>query len=109
MASGSLVRDQENNLVRSAHRPVEKVQQYEFTMPLKNADLGDTLWERGQTYMIAILVGPGQEYRGVSDDVWMSDQILIRIGGPSTLSMYLPPHQASREGGKAAPHGSHGQ
>jgi len=83
------------------------VQQYEFTMPLKNADLGDTLWGWGQTYMIAVLVGPGQEYKGVSEDVWMSDQILIRIGSPSTLSMYLPLHQADREGGKAAPHGSH--
>jgi len=64
MASGSLVRDQENNLVRSAHRSVGKVQQYEFTMPLKNADLGDTLWERGQTYMIAILWGQDRNTEG---------------------------------------------
>jgi hypothetical protein len=109
MASGSLVRDQVGNLVKAAHRTAGKDREYEFTMPLKNADLGDTLWERDQTYMIAILVGPGQEYRGVSEDVWMSDQILIRIGSPSTLSMYIPPHAAGEEGGKALPRGRHGQ
>ena len=109
MASGSLVRDQASNVVGSTHRTVGQTREYEFTMPLKNADQGDTLWDRDQSYMVAVLVGPGQEYRGVSEDVWMSDQILIRIGSPSTLSMYLPPHQAGREGGKALPHGSHAQ
>jgi hypothetical protein len=78
-------------------------------MSLKNADLGDTLWERDKTYMIAVLVGPGQDYKGVTEDVWMSDQILIRTGSPSTLSMYIPPHGAGEEGGKALPRGSHGQ
>lgn len=107
MASGSLVRDQASNLIKAAHWTAGKGREYEFTMPLKNAHSGDTLWEHNRTYMIAILVGPGQEYKGVSEDVWMSDQILIRIGGPSTLSMYLPPHQAGREGGKTTPHGSH--
>lgn len=109
MASGSLVRDQVGNLIKAAHRTAGKDREYEFTMPLKNADLGDTLWERDQTYVIAVLVGPGQEYKGVSEDVWMSDQILIRIGNPSTLSMYIPPHVAGEEGGKVLPRGSHGQ
>ncbi|MGH7372443.1 MAG: hypothetical protein ACREJK_11445 [Candidatus Methylomirabilales bacterium] len=109
MASGSLLRDQSSNVIRGAHRSVGQAREYEFTMPLKNADQGDTLWERNHTYMIAVLVGPGQAYEGVSEDVWMSDQILIRIGSPSTLSMYLPPHQAGGEGGKALPHGSHAQ
>jgi hypothetical protein len=107
MASGSLVRDQVGNLIKAAHRTAGKDREYEFTMPLKNTDLGDTLWERDQTYMIAVLVGPEREYKGVTEDVWMSDQILTRIASPSTLSMYLPPHQPGRERGKATPHGSH--
>ena len=107
MASGSLVRDQVGNLIKAAHRTAGKDREYEFTMPLKNTDLGDALWGRDQTYMIAVLVGPGQEYRGVSEDVWMSDQILIRIGSPSTLSMYMPPHVAGEEGKKTPPGGSH--
>ncbi|MFQ5658692.1 MAG: hypothetical protein ACE5G5_14210 [Candidatus Methylomirabilales bacterium] len=77
-------------------------------MPRKNADQGDTLWESDQSYMVAVLVGPGQEYKGVSEDVWMSDQILIRIGYPSNLSMYIPPPVAGQDGGKAVPRGSHG-
>ena len=77
-------------------------------MPLKNADLGDSLWDRDHSYMIGVLVGPGQEYKGVGEDVWMSDQILIRIGSPSTLSMYLPPRVAGQDGGKTPPRGSHG-
>lgn len=83
------------------------VREYEITMPLKNADEGDILWERDKSYMIALLVGPGQEYSGVSEDVWMSDQILIRIGNPSTLSMYVPPHLRMQDEEKGAPHGSH--
>ncbi|MGH7472868.1 MAG: hypothetical protein ACREJW_02915 [Candidatus Methylomirabilales bacterium] len=108
MASGSLVRDQASNVIRGAHRSVGQAREYEFMMPLKNADQGDTLWERKHTYMIAVLVGPGQAYEGVSEDVWMSDQILIRIGSPSTLSMYLPPYVAREKGEKVAPPGSHG-
>lgn len=106
MASGSLVRDQQNNMIQSAHRTVGKAREYEFTMPLKNSDQADTLWERDQTYMIAVLVGPGQEYKGVTEDVWMSDQVLIRIASPSTLSMYIPP-QVAGEGGRKGPDGSH--
>ena len=108
MASGSLVRDQASNLIQSAHRTAGKGREYELTFPLKNADLGDTLWERDQSYMIAVLVGPGQEYKGVGEDVWMSDQVLIRIGSPSTLSVYLPPYVAGHGGSKEAPRGSHG-
>jgi hypothetical protein len=108
MASGSLVRDQASNVIQSAHRTAGKGREYELTFPLKNTDPGDTLWERDRTYMIAVLVGPGQEYRGVSEDVWMSDQILIRIGSPTTLSIYLPPYGAGHRKGKEAPPGSHG-
>ena len=108
MASGSLVRDLQSNVLRSAHRTSGKVREYEFTMHLKNPDLADTLWEQNQPYMIAVLVGPEQEYKGVSEDVWMSDQVLIRIGSASTLSMYLPPYVAREKGEKAAPPGSHG-
>ena len=109
MASGSLVRDQVGNLIKAAHQTAGKDREYEFTMPLKNADLGDTLWERDQTYMIAVLVGPGQQYKGVSEDVWMSDQVLIRIGSPSILSMYVPPHAAREEGGRALARGRRGR
>ena len=107
MASGSLVRDQASNIIKSAHRPVGQTREYEFTMSLKNSDQGDTLWERDQTYMVALLVGPDREYKGVSEDVWMSDQVLIRIGTPSTLSMYIPPPAAGPDRGKSAPYGSH--
>ncbi len=96
-------------MTRSAHRTVGKGREYEFTMPPKNADMGDTLWERDQTYMIAVLVGPEQEYKGVTEDVWMSDQMLIRIGSPSTLSMYIPAHVAGEKDKKTAPGGSHAQ
>jgi len=108
MASGSLVRDQQSNLIQGAHRSAGGVREYEFTMPLKNADQGDTLWKRDQTYMIALLVGPDRQYKGVSEDVWMSDQVLIRIGSPSNLSMYIPPPVAGQDGGKVVPRGSHG-
>jgi hypothetical protein len=107
MASGSLVRDQVGNLIKAAHRTAGKDREYEFTIPLKNADLGDTLWERDQTYMIAVLVGPEREYKGVTEDVWMSDQILTRIASPSTLSMYLPPHLTGEGAGEKGPQGSH--
>jgi hypothetical protein len=109
MASGSLVRDQAGNIIQSAHRTVGQAQEYEFTVPLKNADPGDTLWQRDQTYMVAVLVGPGQEYKGVTEDVWMSDQVLIRVGSPSTLSMYIPEQAAGQEGGMARPRGGHGR
>ena len=107
MASGSLVRDQQSNVLRSADRSLGSGREYEFTMSLKNSDQGDTLWERDQTYMVAVLVGPGQEYKGVTEDVWMGDQILIRIGSPSSLSMYMPPHGTTQEGGRLPPRGSH--
>lgn len=101
------MRDQQSNLIHSAHRSVGDAQEYEFTMPLKNADQGDTLWERDQTYVIGLLVGPDREYKGVSEDVWMSDQVLIRIGGPSTLSMYTS-GLAAGNANKPALGGSHG-
>jgi len=108
MASGSLVRDQASNIIKSAHRPVGQTREYEFTMSLKNSDQGDTLWERDQTYMVALLVGPDREHKGVSEDVWMSDQVLIRIGTPSTLSMYFPPFRSRQDNGRTSPQGGHG-
>ncbi|MFQ5882993.1 MAG: hypothetical protein ACE5I9_11075 [Candidatus Methylomirabilales bacterium] len=102
------MRDQQSNLVQSAHWTIGKSREYEFTTPLENADQGDILWKRDQAYMIALLVGPGQEYQGVNEDVWMSDQILIRIATPSTLSMYLPALVGGQDGEKVTPHGSHG-
>lgn len=108
MAAGSLVRDQASNLMSAAHRRLGKSGEYEFTMPLENADQGDILWKRDQAYMIALLVGPGQDYQGVGEDVWMSDQVLIRIATPSTLSMYLPALVGGQDGEKVTPHGSHG-
>lgn len=105
MSAGILVRDAQSNLVASAHRSVDHLREYEFTMPLQNADLGDTAWSRHQTYMLAVLVGPTQQYSGFGSDIWMSDQILIRVGSPSTQSIYVPPYLV---GGGQAPEDAHG-
>lgn len=91
MAAGILVQDQQSNLLASAHRTDGQQQGYEFAFPLRNDDLGDTLWERGHTYMLAVLVGPDASYTGIDRTVWMSDQVLVRLGEPSTESIYRPP------------------
>ncbi|MBI2461836.1 MAG: hypothetical protein HYV61_10175 [Candidatus Rokubacteria bacterium] len=91
MAAGDLVQDPQPNLIEAAHRDAGAVREYEFVMPLNNASLGDTAWARGRAYQIAVLVGPGPEFAGVTDNTWMSDQVLVRVGGPSTASIYHPP------------------
>ncbi len=105
MAFGDLVQDPQPNLIASAYRAVGKVVEYEFAFPLKNESLGNTAWERGKSYQIAVLVGPTKEFQGVTEETWMSDQILIRIGTPSTASIYHPPFEASMKGGSKQ--GSH--
>lgn len=91
MAAGILVQDAQSNLLASAHRTTGQHREYEWSFPLRNDDLGDTLWERDQTYMLAVLVGPQPGYTGIDEAVWMSDQVLIRLGRPSTESIYRPP------------------
>lgn len=91
MAAGDLVQDPQRNLIASAHRTVNTGREYEFAFPLKNESLGNTAWERDRSYQIAVLVGPTREFKGVTQDTWMSDQVLIRIGSPSATSIYHPP------------------
>jgi hypothetical protein len=95
MAAGILVQDAHSNLLASAYRSVGPAREYEWRFPLHNDDLGDTLWERDRTYMLAVLVGPQARYTGIDDAVWMSDQALIRLGNPSTESIYRPPLTAA--------------
>jgi len=102
MAAGILVQDAQSNLLASAHRTIGQHREYELTFPLRNDDVGDTLWERDRTYMLAVLVGPQSTYSSIDDAVWMSDQVLIRLGSPSTESIYRPPLTA------AASHGAPG-
>ena len=77
---------------------IGKVTEYEFAFPLKNDDLGDALWEMGRAYQIAILVGPSEEFKAVTEDTWMSDQVHIRVGSPSKDSIYHPPYLAGQAG-----------
>lgn len=97
MASGDLVQDPQPNLVAAAHGKTGLRREYEFAFPLENASLGNTAWERGRSYQISVLVGPTGEFRGVTSDTWMSDQLLIRIGSRSTASIYDPPVGAPTE------------
>jgi|SRR3990172_9019155 len=107
MASGTLVRDQNSNLKEVASREIEKGLEYEFAFPYRNEDLGDSLWQFGRAYQIAILVGPTEEFNGVTEDTWMSDQIYIRLGSSSEESIYHPPYLT--QGGKTDNHKhSHG-
>ena len=103
MVSASLVRDKENNLKATGMRRVGKTMEYEFTFPHRNASLGNTLWEAGKAYQIAILVGPSEEFKGITQDTWMSDQLYIRLGSASKESIYHPPYLVQRE--KAELHG----
>jgi hypothetical protein len=97
MASGSLVRDEESNLKAVGFRRVGQSMEYEFAFPYKNEDLGDSLWQMGRPYQIAILIGPTEEFSGVTQDTWISDQIYVRIGSPSQESIYHPPYLAQRD------------
>jgi len=107
MASGDLVQDPQPNLIASAHRTVHNSREYEFAFPLQNGSLGNTAWERDRSYQLAVLVGATREFQGVTQNTWMSDQILIRIGTPSTVSIYHPPLQATstRPGSQDGSHG----
>lgn len=107
MASGDLVQDPQPNLIESAHRTVGKAREYEFAFPLKNESLGNTAWERDRSYRIAVLVGPTKEFQGVTEETWMSDQVLIRIGSPSTTSIYYPPLETA-PGKAGSQKGNHG-
>lgn len=107
MASGDLVQDPQPNLIASGHRTVNKAREYEFVFPMKNESLGNTAWERDRSYQIAVLVGPTREFKGVTEDTWMSDQILLRIATRSTASIYHPA-PAAVPGGASPEEGSHG-
>ena len=97
MAAATLVRDKESNLKTVGLKKVGSAMEYEFAFPLKNDDLGDTLWEMGKAYQVAILVGPSEEFKGITEDTWMSDQIHIRLGSPAQESIYHPPYLAGKE------------
>jgi hypothetical protein len=97
MAVASLVRDKDSNVKESGFRKVGKGMEYEFAFPYRNDDLGDSFWRLGKAYQIAILVGPGEEFKGATENSWMSDQIYIRLGSPSKESIYHPPYFAQRE------------
>jgi len=90
MASGSLVRDKESNLKGAGLRKIGNSMEYEFSFPYQNEDLGDSLWQVGRAYQIAVLVGPSEDFKGVNRDTWMSDQFHIRLGSPSRDSIYQP-------------------
>ncbi len=107
MAAGILVQDQQSNVLASAHRTDGQQREYELSFPLRNDDLGDTLWERGRTYMLAVLVGPKASYAGINRAVWMSDQVLIRLGEPSTESIYRPPLTAAASSSHGTPDGAY--
>ena len=96
MAAASLVRDNESNVKEAAFRKVGKGVEYEFAFPYRNEDLGDSFWQLGRAYQVAILVGPTEEFNGVTEDTWMSDQIYIRVGSPSKESIYHPPLLSAR-------------
>lgn len=97
MASGSLVRDKESNLKEVGYRKTGNFMEYEFAFPYHNEDLGDSFWQVGRAYQIALLVGPSEEFKGVTEDTWMSDQIYIRLGSPSKESIYHPPYLVRQE------------
>lgn len=108
MSSASLVRDKESNLKEAGFRKVGKSVEYEFAFPYQNEELGDSFWQSGRAYQIAILVGPGEEFKGVTEDTWMSDQVHIWLGSPSKESIYHPPYLVGREktGHHDQPHGA---
>lgn len=97
MASATLVRDRKSNLKEAAIRNSGKSVEYEFAFPYKNEDLGESYWQAGRAYQMAILVGPREEFSGVTEDTWMSDQIYVRLGSRSQESIYQPPYLAGRD------------
>jgi hypothetical protein len=91
MVRGDLVPDPQPNLLAQAHRTSGAVREYEFSMSLMNSSEGNAAWQRGRAYQIAVLIGDGEEYRGITEMTWMSDQLVVRIGAPSAVSIYHPP------------------
>ncbi len=88
MASGFLVQDQTSNLLGAGFKSVGSTSEYEFAFPLTNEDLGDTAWEDGRAYLIAFLIDEGETFSQITPQTWISDQVLIRIGGKSRRSIY---------------------
>ena len=97
MASATLVRDKDSNLKAVGFRKVGQSMEYEFAFPYKYEDAGDSLWQMGKAYQIAMLVGPTEEFNGVTEDTWLSDQVYIRMGFPSKESNYHPPYLVQSE------------
>ena len=97
MVYATLVRDKESNLKQVAFKKVGKSMEYEFAFPYQNEDLGDTSWKIDKAYQIAILVGPNEDFKGLTEDTWMSDQIYLRLGSPSQESIYHPPYLVQQE------------
>ena len=97
MASATLVRDKDSNLKAVGFRKVGQSMEYEFAFPYKNEDAGDSLWQMGKAYQIAMLVGPTEEFNGVTEDTWLSNQVYIRMGFPSKESIYHPPYLVQGE------------
>jgi hypothetical protein len=107
MASATVVRNEDSNLKAVGFRQVGQSMEYKFAFPYKNEDLGDSLWQTRRAYQIAILVGPTEEFNGVIEETWMSDQVYVPLGSPSAESIYYPPYLV--QGGKAGDHKrSHG-
>src|ERR671919_202572 len=104
MAAASLVRDKDSNLKEAGFRKVGKGLEYAFAFPYRNEDLGDSFWQLRRAYQIAVLVGPGEKFDGVTEDTSMSDQIYIRLGSRSQESIYQPPYLA---GGDTMDHREH--
>jgi hypothetical protein len=91
MAFGDLVQDPQPNLIASAYRTSGNTREYEFAFPWINDSLGNAAWEMVRSYQIAVLVGPTNEFQGVTQDTWMSDQVHLQIGNRSAASIYHPP------------------
>lgn len=96
MVAASLVRDKDSNL-KAAFRKLGKGMEYEFAFPYRNDDLDDSVWQIGRAYQLAILVGSGEDFKGIDENTWMSDQIYIRLGSRSQESIYQPPYLAGRD------------
>lgn len=97
MSSASLVRDEKSNIKEMRFRKVGKDMEYEFAFPYQNEELGDSFWQVGKAYQVAILVGPSEEFKGVTEDTWMSDQAHIWLGSQSKESIYQPPYLVQQE------------
>ncbi len=104
MASGSLVRDKKSNLKEAGFRKVGKFMEYEFAFPHQNNELGNSFWQVGKAYQLAIFAGPSEAFRGVTDDTWMSDQVHIRLDSASKESIYQPPYLQQQMRGSGLNH-----